>query len=154
MKNELRIGNLVTDEFWDTFQKTITVESINDKGINLSIENSDDYPEMQDHWIEPYYEFDKLRGIPLTEDWLKRFGFDIHPISSTIDISYFPKEELKLLCVTINQGIMIRCGAQISPRTEDELTVIYNTDIRGPLTVHFLQNAYWMITGKELTLTL
>ena len=65
---DLRLGNLVTNEFYESFQKTITVESINDKGINLSIENSDDYPEMQDHWIEPYYEFDELRGIELTPE--------------------------------------------------------------------------------------
>lgn len=73
---ELRIGNLVTDEFYDTFKSVIEVESINEKGINLEIEHSNDYPEMQNHWIEPYYPFEKLYPIPLTEEWLIKFGFE------------------------------------------------------------------------------
>jgi hypothetical protein len=74
-KQELRVGNIVTDEFYESFKKIITVESINDKGINLEVQNSDDYPEMQSHWIEPYYTFDQLQGIELSEEWLIKMGF-------------------------------------------------------------------------------
>lgn len=74
--SELTIGSLVTDEYYDTFKTIIKVESINDKGINLCIEDDGKWAEIAQIWIAPeYYTFDKLRGIPLTEDILIRCGF-------------------------------------------------------------------------------
>lgn len=70
---ELRIGNLVTDEYYDSFKTIIEVESVNDKGINLEIEDDGNWSEIAQRWIEPYYRFDQLRGIPLTEEWLLKF---------------------------------------------------------------------------------
>lgn len=129
-RRELRIGNLVTDEFWDSFKKVIIVESINDKGINLSIENSDDFPEMQSHWIEPYYTFDQLRGIPLTQEWLIKFGFN--PRLDTLFMKFF---------FTISKE---RDGFKlwITDGT-------YGTTFKY---VHQLQNLFHALTGEELTL--
>jgi len=72
---ELRIGNLVTDEFYESFKTIIKVDSINDKGINLAIEDDGNFPECANRWIEPYYKFDTLCGIPLTEEILLKCGF-------------------------------------------------------------------------------
>ena len=44
---ELRIGNLVTDEYYEHFNTLITVESISEKGINLRIEDDGNYPECK-----------------------------------------------------------------------------------------------------------
>jgi|SRR5690606_23309398 len=73
---ELILGSLVTDEFYDSSQTIITVESINDKGINLIIHDDGDLPEISKNWIAPeYYTFDKLFGIPIDKDWLVKMGF-------------------------------------------------------------------------------
>lgn len=62
---ELRIGNWVTDEFYDHFKTVMKVTSINEKGINLTVQNDGNYPELADHFIEPEYTFDKtVRHTP------------------------------------------------------------------------------------------
>lgn len=71
---ELRFGNVVTDEFYESFKTIITVESINEKGINLNIEDDGNYPELSQRWIEPDNRFDTLFGIPLTDEWIVNFG--------------------------------------------------------------------------------
>jgi hypothetical protein len=68
--NDLRVGNYVTDEFYQHFKTIIKVDSVNEKGINLAIEDDGNYPECASRWIEPEYTFDKLRGIELTEELL------------------------------------------------------------------------------------
>jgi hypothetical protein len=97
--------------------------------------------------------YENSEGIPLDEKWLIKFRFDKHPISWSKDISYFPKEEYKALCVTINQGLIVRCGHQNDPREKDEIMVLWNNDVRGPLCVHVLQNAWYILTGEELTIS-
>ena len=42
---DLCIGNLVTDEFYDSFKTIITVNSIDERGINLEIEDDGNNPE-------------------------------------------------------------------------------------------------------------
>jgi hypothetical protein len=130
---ELRIGNLVTDEFYDTFSKTIEVESINEKGINLEIENSDDYPEMQRHWIEPYYTFEQLRGIPLTCEWLMRFGYQEY-YRSEWQIKYEKPDVLLHLMVKENRTMAFVQGT-------------YVKDIKD---IHDFQNLYFTLKGEEL----
>jgi hypothetical protein len=71
---ELKIGNYVTDGYYDSFKTIFEVESISEKGINLSIKDDGRWGEIADRWIEPEYEFDLLFGIPLTEEWLLKFG--------------------------------------------------------------------------------
>lgn len=73
--NELRIGNLVTDEFYHSFNTLIIVESINDKGINLSIEDDGNWSELAQHFIVPEYVFTELFGVPIDENWLLKLGF-------------------------------------------------------------------------------
>ena len=72
---ELRIGNWVTDEFFDTFKTFIKVDSINNKGINLEIEDDGKWAEIAKIWIGCEYNFESLFGIPLTEEILLKCGF-------------------------------------------------------------------------------
>jgi hypothetical protein len=137
-KHELRIGNLVTDEFYPDFDCIITVESLNDKGINLGIESSNDYPEMQSHWIEPYYAFEQLRGIPLSEQWLIDMGFE-----KTIEVTWsfgYHKE----YNVYRKDGLTYN-GIQAAWWYHGLLK-------RQPEYVHQLQNLYFALTGSELTI--
>ena len=41
---DLCIGNLVTDEFYDSFKTIIKVNSIDERGINLEVEDDGNYP--------------------------------------------------------------------------------------------------------------
>lgn len=56
---ELRIGDYVTDEFYENFKTIIEVDSITKKGINVFIEDDRNYPEIAQSWIEPEYTFGK-----------------------------------------------------------------------------------------------
>ena len=67
---EIRIGNKVTDQYYDSFKTIIIVDSINDKGINLRIQYDGNWPELTQTWIEPDYSFDELYGIPILEEHL------------------------------------------------------------------------------------
>lgn len=138
---ELRIGNLVTDEFYDSFKIVIEVKSINNEGINLIVENDGEYPEMASYWIEPEYTFDKLRPIPLTEEWLLKFGFEKDSVN---DYN---------LCVTIHGNIFLTAFS-------DDYKTVYlyqnyemATDYAAKVKyVHQLQNLYFALTGEELTI--
>ena len=72
---DLCIGNLVTDEFYNSFKTIIKVDSIDERGINLEIEDDGNYPECSQRWIEPYYRLDTLRAIPISEELLLKLSF-------------------------------------------------------------------------------
>ena len=132
--NELRIGNLVTDEFYDSFKTTIKVESINDKGINLLIEDDGNWSEIAQRWIGVEYTFDKLRPIPLTEEWLVRLGFEKLAgclYLNTGSIEFYYTNGLRLV------GIDIEGQCLSLPHINH---------------VHQLQNLYWCLCGDELTI--
>jgi len=124
---DLRIGNLVTDEFYDSFNTILKVESINEFGINLIIEDDGNYPEIASRWIEPELTFDKLRGIPLTEEWLLKFG-----LKSELNGYYYIDDFVISLDGYVYFGI------------EEKY-------IRSIEFVHDLQNLYYAIKGEELT---
>lgn len=97
-----------------------------------------------------------LSQIPLTEEWLIKFGFE--EIKSNSMIPSYTKsiawyKGFKVLSVYIqfgNQYVYIRDGELMADRTDDHLVTIYNQDIHGPLTVNYLQNIYYYLTGSEL----
>jgi len=129
---ELRIGNLVTDEFYDSCKTTIEVDSINDRGINLFIEDDGNYPECAQTWIEPEQRFDTIFGIPLTEEIILDFGYKQNSFSLNFEndtrISIYKKYNCFI--------------AQID-----------NTVIREIKYVHEWQNLYFDFTNEELTRT-
>ena len=144
--NELMIGNYVTDEFYESFKTIIEVESINEKGINLIIEDDGNYPECAKIWIEPEYSLDKLFGIPLTEEWLLKFGFsegfDWLSGDYTNPVNY-------KLAVTRNRDTP---GFYISKYLEGGFVgsrVVLNDTIEY---VHQIQNLYFALTGEHLTI--
>jgi len=137
---DLRIGNLLTDEFYPDFNTIITVESINEKGINLEIENSNDYPECQSHWIDPYYPFDNLRGIPLNESWFIKLGFKDRSGKLKNRMGYGIDINTMIEIAWYKIGDDVRLQSKGSGWT-------FNTHI---LYVHQLQNLYFSLTGKEI----
>ena len=105
--NELRIGNYVCDDIKD--HKTF----INAKDIyEIALNNN------------------KHSYIPLTEEWLVKFGFEIEWIISH-------KEEYFNL---FQKGDVYFYSADAHHHTSEEIKY-----------VHQLQNLYFALTGKELT---
>lgn len=102
-------------------------------------------------WNRESVIYDHLQPIPITEEWLIKFGFTDNPIAWHKDISTFPLKEFMVISVSLNQGVMIRCGDLNRWREADDVISIINTDIKGPLYVHQLQNLYFALTGEELT---
>lgn len=83
--------------------------------------------------------FDQTRvePIPLTEDWLKRFGFEIQTNQVSIVADTYAKGKFWLFC--------------------DHETKKFEVVVLGTLInfqhVHQLQNLYYCLTGTQLTLT-
>jgi hypothetical protein len=120
--NELRIGNLLRDKVTKTELKVIELTEVN---IITYVIDRSKFP-LQDGWgIEP---------IPLTEEWLLKFGFEklsngwlrLHICN---DWSYLYWDRLAGLELSVNkQGI-------------------HFSHIKH---VHQLQNLYFALTGEEL----
>ncbi len=97
--NELRIGNLLT---FDGYEAEVTA-----------------IPEGE------FYEDNKFQPIPLTEEWLVRFGFDKHYDNEFLLGNY-----------SIRYGLLYYNG--------------YRCHEVGINSVHSLQNLYFALTDEEL----
>ena len=117
--NELRIGNLV--HYHDEHLKP------NDEVIKISYLDL-----MIIHHKEKYHHYSP---IPLTEEWLLKFGF------TKTDNKYFIGELNEL---NNRQLDLILCT--------DKNVISYQDYLHPILYVHQLQNLYFALTGEELTI--
>lgn len=117
--SDLRIGNLVTENTYGV-KRNGTIKAIRDKQIVLRLEHSVLATSIKN--IEP---------IPLTEEWLLKFGFRTEePYSFELDnISINTKRDL--------MWIFTKCKNNV----EVDLTEY----------VHELQNLYFALIQRELT---
>jgi len=145
--NELRIGNLVglEDSEWNgfnqffEFMENSEVKSfLDDRNKCAIVKTIAEEVELMAYGVDlDFYSYKEIQPIPLTEDWLIRFGFKwsvfhqaIHKEGFDFDLNesswggYFLS--------TFKRGIHI--GETIQH-------------------VHQLQNLYFALTGTELTLT-
>jgi hypothetical protein len=121
--NELRIGNYV----YDTLGK-----------VNTYIVK------------EPH---NQVKPIPLTEEWLLKFGFKKYPdIRDTFQQVYYDSYQLEIDRFTIisfsiqqNNKNLIKCNYDRGYRSEDNKKNYYIKYL------HQLQNLYFALTGEELT---
>lgn len=90
-----------------------------------------------------------IKPLIVTKELLIELGFESDPISMSKDISRF-KDEYKRLVVDGCDMMAIRQGGKRDPRSMDDLVVLHNSDIDGKLSVHKLQNVYYLLTGKEI----
>lgn len=136
---DLRIGNYVTDKWYESSKTIIIVESIDDKGINLEIENDGNYPELSKNWIEPYYIFDDIFGIPLTEDILLKCGFEFYGYGeNTVTFKGYRFKEFDLLFLD-DDNRSIEFMNNINEKVYCNLQFL-----------HQLQNLYFALTNQEL----
>lgn len=111
---DLRIGNLVK-----VGQAMVTVESVCDDCINF------------DRNTYRCYNADQISGIPLSEEWLIRLGFNRQTSEH-----YYIFHKDKVLFSIYNSTLVIEGGHM-------PVQLKY---------VHQLQNLYFALTGSELTI--
>lgn len=111
--NELRIGNLI---FWDG-----------------------EIYEVKRSFFDQYSD-DEIKPIPLTEEWLLKFGFK-ETEKQTYEITDF--KDCIDFCVSIYEDKVI-----LTFWSDDPIYFRYSE-----MNVHQLQNLYFSLTGEELTLS-
>lgn len=146
--NELRIGNWIN--IYDDFNAKVTGMTNTNKAWFVKNPHNDDCA-FNVHQIKP---------IPLTEEWLLKFGF--------IDDNKTNRKEYKLIFTYINWCLFGNTPESNYFRVYQETDKNkYHEDIRGYYLgefqvyaslsfvitikyVHQLQNLYFALTGKEL----
>jgi len=119
--NELRIGNWVLNKRYKSGYK-MQIESIGEFGLNVEVGYDGLNPIIDDDCG-----FNECEPIPLTEEWLLKFGFEIH-------------EDGYITCSNGYQWIL-----HLDNEFEFEALKII------VLYVHQLQNLYFALTNEELT---
>ena len=114
--SELRIGNYVNDRF----DSQVIVCDITHTGINLNYGYST-------------ISINELKPIPLTEEWLLRFGF------------------VKIRGLHLCKGYSLNSGEYLVYIDDRGVYLKTNKNIFIKY-VHQLQNLYFALTGEELTL--
>ena len=137
-ENELRIGNLVqlSQEGFDEVRDMINEDSsqypkcITNYATVSSISSCPEVELYKDGCDLYHWNFDSISGIPLTEQWLIRLGFEKIGINYNMSIFnvYRRKSDNKLLY----------------------RNNVYAVELKH---VHQLQNLYFALTGEELELT-
>ena len=123
--SELRIGNLV---FFISKYEFFEVTDISSYNNTLSSE-------------EYCRDLSEFQPIPLTEEWLVKFGFEKDDNGSEIESDYFQWYEMDFPLI----GLLVQsdCKEYVFDENSDTLRIKY---------VHQLQNLYFALTGEELTL--
>ena len=117
---ELRIGNYILyGETHTIFQ----VMTINEDGYTVK-------NDIEETWIEQW----AFYGIPLTEDWLVKFGF-----------------KKSKHWYTLGDIAIYKDMARLTQKVDGMYVEIYN-QFKCPEYVHQLQNLYFALTGEELTI--
>lgn len=131
--NELRIGNLIVRNYDEKHQEI-------DKITGYDLWHSEKINEIN-HFIE----WKVIEPIPLTEEWLLKFGFKK-------DDKSFWKHWLNYYLELTNFGAeyWYPIYAEVPELSGNDEQRIHLTCIQY---VHQLQNLYFALTGEELTLS-
>lgn len=132
---ELRINNIIN---WHGREVVL-------EGVTKTYLTSD----QEDDVLSP----EDAEPIPLTSEWLERFGFEKLPhwtITNSMMINI--RNDIFLVVGSVGTpNVMVFIQEFIGDETED-LICIFNYDYHGELTVHRLQNIFQSLTGSELQL--
>lgn len=94
---------------------------------------------LEPDWISYFAKYPELiNGIPLTEDWLIKAGFE--PCEDDPDVLYYKKGYFAVNSFMDHSKVWLRYSGR------------HNGDIQTEVKyVHQLQNLYWCLCGEELT---
>ena len=119
----LRVGNLV---YFNGNHKEVGVVS---EILKNDLTKAAPYKIGINHRVDVYYDIDKLKPIKISEEWLLKCGFKRFPWGLVVDDLLF-KDDLKCSYLKLQVG------------NGFETSVNY---------IHELQNLYFSLTGRELT---
>lgn len=135
--SELRIGNWV---LYSEDGSIFRIEEIHKVGLN--VRNI-----VEEIWMEHEY----FEGIPLTEKWLEKFGFEKgdnkHCNSRFMYFSFPNSKRLLTVCIATN----LICLHDIYNGIDDQKIIQIPIETNY---VHQLQNLYFALTGEELEINL
>ena len=138
---ELRIGNYVCLKYMSS--KICVIESIERNKCILYIEKDD----IRNNTINVY-----IKPIPLTEEWLLKFGFNVDrgEYSKFLNVDHLKHVKSVDLYSWFEDGCEY---ALFSVRETDDEDRVYDSLLPRRIEyVHQLQNLYFALTGEELTL--
>ncbi len=146
---ELKIGNLIYKKIHkkDTPLEVVEVLSIDGSFDVLDVKNIGGYITEQC----PLKDFEP---IPLTEEWLLKFGFKVKDRKSNLDtdIFYIPTFEIDYCLFyadfRLDYGLYVEYTDSPFPEDDEKLYPI----TFGIKYVHQLQNLLYSLTGEELTI--
>jgi hypothetical protein len=126
--SDLRIGNLV--KYQDN-QNIFEVNEISNTGLGVQ-------DDIEETWIELEY----FEPIPLTEEWLLRFGFEK---------KFWLTKGIVIKCVYYQLGDIVVYLLKDSFEIElIKQSGQFNLFINFKKEVHILQNLYFALTNQEL----
>jgi len=128
--NALRIGNFV----WDNYSGEMIVHNINAEYHCIDLIKQNGLPSGR-------YDIESIEPIPLTEEWLVRFGFDCGSKNYSLNVG------MELFDYAVKDKFCIWGGK--NGWCVVELPHLGQHYINS---VHQLQNLYFALTGEELTL--
>ena len=131
--NELRIGNYLQNEI---DKSLLVVCGLRENEIMTTVSERSKYP-LPIGW--------KAQPIPLTEEWLLKFGFN--PAKSTPILGWYFIDTGKF-------EFEILFGVQRLDGKRDGKYKVYvcNNYLCDIFYIHDLQNLYFALTGEELTM--
>lgn len=136
--NELRIGNYVHPcthadpviiPMNNIFARIFTIEF---DGCRLALDHKKPFAQQECG----LWEYKRIKPIPLTEEWLVRFGFEVK------------KHKWIVATHKLNTDFVINNAIDGSMR----FTPVWCKDYKPIIFVHQLQNLYFALTGEELTI--
>jgi hypothetical protein len=132
---DLRIGNYIEVGL------NIKFESV--YSIIEEISNNSNVVLIKDANILRVMPLDVINPIPLTEEWLLKFGFEKNEIPTSLKDFYIINYQLENFVVYLLESsfeieLINKSGEQ------------FNLFINKKKQVHILQNLYFALTGKEL----
>jgi len=131
--NELRLGNIITDEWYESYKTIIVVESMDNKGININASDDGKPYGMASPVLDYDRKYNEVFGIPLTEEWLIKLGFESRHSLETKEIVFWDLPGTNVKFLTAGFELMW-----------------FDTQVKS---VHHLQNLVFTLTGEELTIS-
>ncbi len=131
--NELRIGNLVINKKINKQDKSCWVTGFLTDNLWVKYRYTDQYLNESENEVPASLKYD-VEPIPLTEEWLIKFGFE--PFVLDYSMSLRAEGVTDFVYIKGNKGLRI-----------------FNNRVVNIEYVHQLQNLYFALTGTELELT-
>ena len=117
---------------------------------------SEEYPTLNtEEFGIGVVDWNNIEGIPLTEEWLLKFGFE-----QNVDGEFFfcLKENgsgiLKINAIYDDNDGRINVCLSLDDKSNEDCFAFWICDIEKVTNVHTLQNLYFALTGTELTYNL